>query len=47
MADNFSMRMKEVTSDFGTPQSHAIKLESGVSSKGWCVRGDLSHGFIN
>ena len=33
-------------SDFGTPQSHAIKNESCVISKGWCVWGALSPGFI-
>ena len=37
----------EVDSDFGTPQSHTIKAESGVFSKGCCVRGALSPGFIN
>ena len=37
---------QSVASEFGTPQSHAIKDENGVS-KGWCVRDDLSHGFIN
>ena len=36
-----------MASDFGTPQSHAIKDESGVISKGWCIRGALSPGFIN
>ena len=29
-----------------TPRSHEIKDESGVISKGWCVRGTLSSGFI-
>ena len=29
-----------------TPLSHEIKDESGVISKGWCVRGTLSSGFI-
>ena len=29
---------------FGTPQTHAIKDESGVIRKGWCVCGALSPG---
>ena len=29
-----------------TPRSHEIKDKSGVVSKGWCVRGTLSSGFI-
>ena len=36
-----------MASDFGTPRSHEIKDESGVISKGWCVRGALSSGFIH
>ena len=35
-----------VASNFD-PRSHEIKNESGVISKGWCVRGALSSGFIN
>ena len=38
---------QSVASNIGTPQSHAIKDESGVISKGWCVKGVLSHVFIN
>ena len=38
---------QSVASDFGTPQSHSINDESAVISKGWCVRGALSHGFID
>ena len=34
---------QSVASDFGTPQSHSMKDESGVISKGWSV---LSPGFI-
>ena len=36
---------QSVASDFGTPQSHGIKHESGVINEGWCVRGTLSPGF--
>ena len=28
-----------------SPRSHEIKDESGVISKGWCVRGTLSSGI--
>ena len=35
---------QSVASDF--PRSHEIKDESGVISKGWCVLGALSSGFI-
>ena len=38
---------QSAASDFGTPQSHAFKDESGVISKDWCVRGTLSPGLIN
>ena len=38
---------KSVASDFETPRSHEIKDESGVISKGLCVRSALSSGFIN
>ena len=36
-----SLCPQSVASDFDTPQSHAIKDESGAISKGWCVRGAL------
>ena len=43
----YSMPERMASSDFGTPQSHAIKDGSGAINKGWCVRGALSPGFIN
>ena len=42
-----SMPERMASSYFGTPQSHAIKDESGAISKGWCARSALSPGFIN
>ena len=38
---------QSVASDFGTPRSNKIKVESGVIGKGWCVQGDFSSGFID
>ena len=37
---------QSVATDFGT-QSHAIKDESDIISKGWFVWGALSSGSIN